>query len=175
MFGHPFLTINFYFLLIKVYVWPSGKKFVGRWEAGIKNGHGLYTWPNGKKYDGEYVDGLKEGYGRMTWPDGSMYCGGFKKNLRHGRGVQTDPEGAVVHCGLWKDDSPLHDYDSAPQDADSSGMTSSNVVEEGEASDDPYESLNTSAESAESSLLPPPQNTSTNSEDHSLRLTYPQS
>jgi len=158
-----------------VYVWPSGKKFVGRWEAGIKNGHGLYTWPNGKKYDGEYVDGLKEGYGRMTWTDGSMYCGGFKKNKRHGRGVQTDPEGAVVHCGLWKDDSPVDEHSSVPQVADSSGMTSSNIVRGGEALDDPNESLNTSAESEESSLLPPPQNTSSNSEDHSLRLTYPQS
>ena len=90
-----------------VYVWPSGKKFVGRWSDGVKNGHGLYTWPSGKKYDGEYKNGLKHGYGRMQWPDGASYNGGWKENRRHGRGVQTAPDGTLVHCGQWADDEPV--------------------------------------------------------------------
>jgi hypothetical protein len=89
-----------------VYVWPTGKKFVGRWEHGVKNGHGLYTWPSGKKYDGEYKNGMKHGYGRMQWPDGQMYSGAWRDNNRCGRGIQTDPDGALIHCGQWIDDAP---------------------------------------------------------------------
>jgi hypothetical protein len=90
-----------------VYVWPSGKKFVGRWAEGVKNGHGLYTWPNGKKYDGEYKHGLKHGYGRMSWPNGQSYSGGFEHNQRSGRGVQSSETGDIIHCGMWKNDAPV--------------------------------------------------------------------
>ena len=99
-----------------VYVWPTGKKFVGRWEHGIKNGHGLYTWPSGKKYDGEYKNGMKHGYGRMQWPDGQMYSGAWEDNNRCGRGIQTDPDGALIHCGQWIDDAPGGLADSIPKD-----------------------------------------------------------
>jgi MORN repeat len=102
------------------------------------------------------VDGLKEGYGRLTWADGSMYCGGFKRNKRHGRGVQTDFDGTVVHCGLWKDDCPF-DEPSGPSscsDKSNSNTTDSNIDET--SADGPNESLNTTMESTESSVLPPP-------------------
>ena len=66
----------------------------------------VYTFPSGKKYDGSYENGLKEGYGRMTWPDGRMYCGSWSKGRREGRGIQTKADGSMEHCGIWKRDKP---------------------------------------------------------------------
>lgn len=104
----------------------------------------------------------------MTWADGSMYCGGFKRNKRHGRGVQTDPEGSVVHCGMWKDDFPIDGPNGTPKSKDAESSTlSPSIIDEGETADIPNESLNTTVESTESSLLPPPQSISITSEEKS--------
>jgi hypothetical protein len=33
-------------------------------------GKGVYTWINGKKYIGEFLEGLKDGKGTYIYPDG---------------------------------------------------------------------------------------------------------
>lgn len=43
-----------------------------------------------------------------------MYCGSFRKGKREGRGVQTNPDGSMVHCGLWKDDTPFVKGETLP-------------------------------------------------------------
>ena len=41
------------------------------------HGKGTFTWPDGRRFVGEYIDGIKEGNGVFTWPDGRVYDGGW--------------------------------------------------------------------------------------------------
>ena len=36
---------------------PDGRKYVGEWKNGKKNGYGTFTFPSGYKYVGEYKVG----------------------------------------------------------------------------------------------------------------------
>ena len=36
---------------------PDGRKYVGEWKNGKKNGHGTFTFPSGFRYVGEYKVG----------------------------------------------------------------------------------------------------------------------
>ena len=42
-------------------IFPDGKKYMGEFKDGIKNGQGTFTLPNGEKYVGEFKDGLPNG------------------------------------------------------------------------------------------------------------------
>jgi hypothetical protein len=38
-------------------------------------GKGVCEWIDGKKYIGQYKHGKKNGYGEFSWPDGKIYKG----------------------------------------------------------------------------------------------------
>ena len=39
------------------------------------DGVGTFSWDDGRKYVGHYVTGNKEGHGVYSWPDGRIYNG----------------------------------------------------------------------------------------------------
>ena len=58
--------------------WPDGKKYVGEYKDGERNGQGTYTYPSGQKFVGEYKDGERNGQGTHTWPDGDKQVAVYK-------------------------------------------------------------------------------------------------
>jgi hypothetical protein len=60
------------------YTYPDGRKYVGEYKDGKRNGQGTYTYPDGRKYVGEYKDGKRNGQGTYTFPSGDKYVGEWK-------------------------------------------------------------------------------------------------
>jgi hypothetical protein len=83
------------------YVWPSGSKYAGQFQNGLREGTGTYTWPSGSQYIGEYKSGLRHGRGAYHWSDGHSYVGEFHGDQKHGQGVYTWPDGTVFE-GAWE-------------------------------------------------------------------------
>ena len=44
----------------------SGDKYVGDWEGGGANGHGIYTYADGREYIGQQKAGKRYGQGTHT-------------------------------------------------------------------------------------------------------------
>ena len=42
-------------------IYPDGRKYVGEFQYGERNGHGTLTYPDGRKYIGEFKDGERDG------------------------------------------------------------------------------------------------------------------
>jgi len=101
--------------------------FFGRFQHGVKNGHGNMKWANkstydglwkngyphgtGKKhdalgfYEGEWDKGVKKGNGVMVYKDGSTYTGHWVDDKRHGFGVYENSAGFVQYYkGEWVKD-----------------------------------------------------------------------
>ena len=62
-------------------------KYVGHFENGKRNGHGIYTYADGSTYDGNWVKGKKQGQGKMTYQSGDVYDGDWLDDEQHGRGI----------------------------------------------------------------------------------------
>ena len=55
------------------YTWPSGSKYHGQWQTGIKHGEGTHTFTDGSKYEGQWENGKQHGRGIYSFTDGSKY------------------------------------------------------------------------------------------------------
>jgi len=84
---------------------PDGRKYVGEFKDGNRNGQGTYTFPDGRKYVGEFKDGNRNGQGTYTFPDGRKYVGEFKDGNLNGQGTYNYANGAT-HVGEHKDGKP---------------------------------------------------------------------
>jgi hypothetical protein len=71
----------------------TGERYVGGYERGLWNGHGISFYTDGSKYDGEYKDGLYHGQGTYTFADGENYVGEWKDGGNHGQGTHTRANG----------------------------------------------------------------------------------
>jgi hypothetical protein len=85
------------------YEWPSGDKYIGKWQNDKKHGQGTYTFSNGEKYIGEYKDGMLHGQGTYIWASGDKYIGGYKNDKQNGHGTYTWANGDK-YVGEYKDD-----------------------------------------------------------------------
>ena len=67
----------------------DGSFFVGSFNSGIANGHGLYILPDGSYYEGAIYNNMAESeYGRFYCPQ-FRYEGEFKQNQFYGDGKET--------------------------------------------------------------------------------------
>ena len=64
----------------------------------IFDGLGSLTHPDGRKYVGEFKDGKKNGQGTYTWSDGDKEVGKWKKNELW-NGTMYDKEGNIIGKG----------------------------------------------------------------------------
>ena len=77
------------------------RKYEGKIENGLPNGHGKYTFPQvTQNYVGGFKDGLRSGFGTYTWSDhspngGGKYEGEYENNRRNGKGKRTFLNGYV--------------------------------------------------------------------------------
>jgi len=83
---------------------PDGRKYVGEWKDGRKNGQGTETetWSvDGDKYEGEFKDGKRHGQGTYTSSYVGKYEGEYKEGEFHGQGKRTYLNGEKYE-GEWK-------------------------------------------------------------------------
>ena len=84
------------------YTWSDGRKYVGEWKDGNRNGQGTFTYSNGDRHIGTYKDDKKHGQGTFTYSNGDSYEGTYKDDKKHGQGTYTFSNGEVL-AGEWKD------------------------------------------------------------------------
>ena len=77
------------------YTSPDGRKYVGEWKDGKRNGQGTFTLPDGEKYVGKWKDGKRNGQGTFTFPDGTKYVGGWKGS-NPWNGIEYDKNGNIT-------------------------------------------------------------------------------
>ena len=81
--AHPVSILQFH---IKWF--PDGSENGGGWE-------GVGILPDGRKYVGVWKEGLRDGQGIFTFPDGYRFSGEWKKDLRW-TGIVLDVNGEIV-------------------------------------------------------------------------------
>jgi hypothetical protein len=109
------------------YICQDGRKYVGEWSCGYKEGKGVLTYTNGESYEGNFVrdncqgigcykstDGkifkghysqsIKNGWGVIYWPNGSKTQGCWSKNHLNGPAIDTDEQGRRYEQMYSKDD-----------------------------------------------------------------------
>jgi clan AA aspartic protease (TIGR02281 family) len=84
------------------YTYPDGRKYIGEWRNGSRNGHGTMTWPDGAKYVGDWRDDDLNGQGTYTFRDRRKYVGGFRDSRYNGKGAFSYPNGAK-YVGEFRD------------------------------------------------------------------------
>lgn len=72
------------------YVYPSGAKYIGEFNAGEIHGVGVCYYTNGTKYSGQWAHRYPEGKGTKTYPDGTKRGGTWLK------GQMIDEDGNVL-------------------------------------------------------------------------------
>ena len=55
----------------------------------------MQTFSDGRKYVGEWKDGIRDGYGTFTFPDGYRFSGEWKKDVRW-NGTVSDINGEII-------------------------------------------------------------------------------
>ena len=69
----------------------GAEKYVGDWNANLKEGFGTQTWTKGHKYEGEWVANMRTGKGTYWVCEGKrlrkQYAGDWVNDKRHGQGV----------------------------------------------------------------------------------------
>jgi len=94
-------------------IFPDGRKYVGEFKDGKRDGQGTVTYPAphssaGYKYIGQFKDGLQSGHGTVTYSAphsfaGYQYVGQFNDDEKSGLGTATYPNGDM-YVGEFKDD-----------------------------------------------------------------------
>jgi hypothetical protein len=82
---------------------PNGKRYIGTWRSGKRNGTGKIEWPRGDVYIGYFVNGKRDGTGIFKSKDGVSYEGNWKNGKKHGEGKLTKKNGDV-YFGKFKED-----------------------------------------------------------------------
>jgi hypothetical protein len=82
--------------------WPSGQKFLGKFQDGMRNGKGQMIWPSGEKYDGEWKNDKQDGEGTFYYSNKQVYRGEWRDNQVNGIGTMTYPNGKKS-SGEWRD------------------------------------------------------------------------
>lgn len=85
------------------FIFPSGGKYVGRFENSRLNGTGTFYYTNGNVYTGEWKNSIREGIGKLEMPTGDVYTGNFKANKFWGNGTYRFPSGDYYN-GDWFND-----------------------------------------------------------------------
>ena len=71
----------------------DGGIYIGEWNGGLRNGHGVYTSIDGAIYSGPWQNDRFEGRGILVSETNQVYTGDWKNGLRHGSGIETWVDG----------------------------------------------------------------------------------
>ena len=64
-------------------------------------GEGVFIWPDGRKYIGKFENDKRDGYGEYKFKDGRMYKGNWKNGFQHGEGQFYNPKNNLWIKGIW--------------------------------------------------------------------------
>jgi len=70
------------------------------------NGQGTFLYPSGAKYIGRFQNGEIQGVGVCYYTDGSKYSGEWKNRYPDGKGTKTYSDG-TKRTGLWRKGKPV--------------------------------------------------------------------
>jgi hypothetical protein len=87
---------------IGVLTYADGRKYVGSFKDGLRNGSATYTFSDGRKYIGEFRNDIVSGQGSVSYPDGSKYEGEWKNGTYDGQGTYVYND-ETKYVGHWKD------------------------------------------------------------------------
>lgn len=105
------LTILFVFVLtINSFAQKEIKK-EGCITGDCENGYGVFMYPNGKKYIGEFKNGQKDGLGAETAPNGMYVYGSWKNNNEDGYIRIFNKNNELMFAVEMKDGEPLKSLD----------------------------------------------------------------
>ena len=62
------------------------------------------VYENGRKYIGQFKNGKREGYGIMFFPDGGRYEGNWENDLAHGKGIEYYKDGDRYEGEYFEDE-----------------------------------------------------------------------
>lgn len=68
-------------------------------------------WSDGRKYLGNFEADLKDGHGSLLYPDGRVFVGQWKNNKQNGRGNITNKDGTRRE-GEWSNGKVVWWYDA---------------------------------------------------------------
>ena len=85
------------------YIYPSGAKYIGKFQKGQIHGNGTLYFSNGNVYKGDWVWQYRQGRGKMIFRSGEVYTGEFHKSKMSGRGTMKFPDGDK-YTGQWAND-----------------------------------------------------------------------
>ena len=54
--------------------YPDGSKYVGEWNMGMRDGHGILSFPDGSTYVGQWKEDKKNGNGTFIMADWGKIC-----------------------------------------------------------------------------------------------------
>ncbi|MDL5045620.1 hypothetical protein QQ054_06155 [Oscillatoria amoena NRMC-F 0135] len=83
-------------------VFPSGNRYDGEFQAGIRTGQATLTFADGTQCQGTFENEQLNGRGTCVFPSGNRYEGEFRNNARHGRGVFIYANGTRLE-GVWRE------------------------------------------------------------------------
>ena len=85
------------------YIYPSGAKYVGKFQRGQIHGTGTLYFSNGNVYKGEWQWQYRQGKGKMIFRTGEVYTGDFYRSKMSGKGTMKFPDGDR-YSGQWAND-----------------------------------------------------------------------
>ena len=62
------------------------------------------VYENGRKYIGQFKNGKREGYGIIFFPDGGRYEGNWENDLAHGKGIEYYKDGDRYEGEYFRDE-----------------------------------------------------------------------
>lgn len=79
-----------------VMTWPDGRKYVGQWSNGKREGSGEYTNAQGARFAGMFRGDHEEGLATIYFPDGTREQVTFQNGTRVGLGIKYDANGHEI-------------------------------------------------------------------------------
>ena len=68
-------------------VYKNGRKYIGQFKNGKREGYGIMFFPDGGRYEGNWKDDLADGKGIEYYSNGDRYEGDYYKDEEDGNGV----------------------------------------------------------------------------------------
>ena len=76
--------------------------FIGKFQRGMRVGHGTLIRADGRVYSGSWRDDVECGYGELSYKSGQLDVGEFARGALNGSGIRCAANGDMFD-GLWED------------------------------------------------------------------------
>lgn len=102
-----------------------GKKFMGQFLKGAKNGMGISFEKDGLVYIGDFVKNKKNGMGLLfnpknakknKFPDATVIVGKWQDDYLRGTAKCYDEQGRLIYSGIFENNEPVGEYPQEPDD-----------------------------------------------------------